>query len=69
VAFAPYTAGQISEIIINRLESLSDLSGTDSATQSNNTTQQLLMQRPAIELCARKVAAIGDLRKALDICR
>ncbi|KAG0260888.1 AAA ATPase, partial [Linnemannia exigua] len=29
-----------------------------------------LMQNPAIELCARKVAAAtGDLRKALDICR
>ncbi|KAK3848677.1 MAG: P-loop containing nucleoside triphosphate hydrolase protein [Linnemannia gamsii] len=29
-----------------------------------------LMQKPAIELCARKVAAAtGDLRKALDICR
>ncbi|KAJ1988477.1 AAA ATPase [Dimargaris cristalligena] len=33
-------------------------------------TQPLLIEVPAIELCARKVAAAtGDLRKALDICR
>jgi cell division control protein 6 len=30
----------------------------------------IILDNPAIQFCARKVAAVaGDMRKALDICR
>lgn len=55
LVFKPYTAPEISHILVDRLEQCKSLH---------------LFQRPAIELCARKVAATsGDVRKALDICR
>ncbi|RKP34317.1 P-loop containing nucleoside triphosphate hydrolase protein, partial [Dimargaris cristalligena] len=57
--FNPYQVTDISAIIKGRLAELSLID-----------TQPLLIEVPAIELCARKVAAAtGDLRKALDICR
>jgi len=31
--------------------------------------QNYLIQASAIELCARKIAGTGDLRKALDVCK
>ncbi|KAF9907319.1 AAA ATPase [Linnemannia zychae] len=43
---------------------------TKTASKTGLSRVAPLMQKPAIELCARKVAAAtGDLRKALDICR
>lgn len=52
--FNPYQVNDISAIIKDRLTSLNES----------------LIQPPAIELCARKVAASkGDLRTALDVCR
>ncbi|KAI9306550.1 P-loop containing nucleoside triphosphate hydrolase protein [Cunninghamella echinulata] len=52
--FNPYQVNDISAIIKDRLTSLNGQ----------------LVQPPAIELCARKVAASkGDLRTALDVCR
>ena len=36
----------------------------------SNSTSQPLLDRGAIELCARKVASsTGDARKALELCR
>ncbi|KAG0034463.1 AAA ATPase [Podila clonocystis] len=70
--FNPYQVAEIKAIIMDRLFSLE---GTPEETSKNKNEKQPprmapLMQRPAIELCARKVAAAtGDLRKALDICR
>ncbi|KAF9420893.1 AAA ATPase [Entomortierella beljakovae] len=72
--FNPYQVAEIRAIIMDRLFSLED--GDMPAKSLNNKDETgkprvvPLMQRPAIELCARKVAAAtGDLRKALDICR
>jgi len=41
-------------------------------TENNNEKikpQDYLIQASAIELCARKIAGTGDLRKALDVCK
>lgn len=70
--FNPYQVAEIKAIIMDRLFSLE--ASQEDATKDKNEKQPPrmapLMQRPAIELCARKVAAAtGDLRKALDICR
>jgi cell division control protein 6 len=83
--FNPYQVSEIREIIMDRLFSLeniddsakedlenrsSDGSRATAAAQVERPRVAPLMQKPAIELCARKVAAAtGDLRKALDICR
>jgi len=43
------------------------------AIKDNNSKikpqQNYLIQASAIELCARKIAGTGDLRKALDVCK
>ncbi|KAF9586100.1 AAA ATPase [Lunasporangiospora selenospora] len=77
--FNPYQVAEIRAIILDRLFSLEDTlsdnrsAGQNDAKKSDDQTKARvvpLMQKPAIELCARKVAAAtGDLRKALDICR
>ncbi|KAF9103103.1 AAA ATPase [Mortierella sp. GBA35] len=80
--FNPYQVSEIREIIMDRLFSLEGNSdtakdemenkGNDGSTAAKAGRPKVapLMQKPAIELCARKVAAAtGDLRKALDICR
>ncbi|KAF9355502.1 AAA ATPase [Mortierella sp. AD094] len=73
--FNPYHVAEIRAIIMDRLFSLEgdgkdDKDGKDSKDDTGKPRVVPLMQRPAIELCARKVAAAtGDLRKALDICR
>ncbi|KAI8324845.1 P-loop containing nucleoside triphosphate hydrolase protein, partial [Martensiomyces pterosporus] len=56
--FNPYQVSDIVAIIQSRLNSVS-VEGTEP-----------VIQKAALELCARKVAATsGDLRKALDVCR
>lgn len=83
--FNPYQVSEIREIIMDRLFSLEGSDhpakedAEDKSSHESNATAAVkggsprvvpLMQKPAIELCARKVAAAtGDLRKALDICR
>ncbi|KAF9124070.1 AAA ATPase [Mortierella sp. 14UC] len=75
--FNPYQVAEIRDIIMDRLFSVGDdvnkSSTANKASERDEKSQPRvapLMQRPAIELCARKVAAAtGDLRKALDICR
>ncbi|KAF9963519.1 AAA ATPase, partial [Mortierella alpina] len=72
--FNPYQVAEIRSIIMDRLFSLEGEKGQSQGGEKDDTTGKPrvapLMQRPAIELCARKVAsATGDLRKALDICR
>ncbi|KAG0225494.1 AAA ATPase [Actinomortierella wolfii] len=81
--FNPYQVADVRNIILDRLFSLEEMfgHGASSSSSSSSSTGAAaednkkprippLMQRPAIELCARKVAAgTGDLRKALDICR
>lgn len=53
--FAPYQVEDIVAILTDRLK------------RANTSTSAPLIQPLAIELCSRKVAAIGDLRKALEI--
>ncbi|KAF9988415.1 AAA ATPase [Modicella reniformis] len=74
--FNPYQVAEIRDIIMDRLFSLEDHVHAQGNNRTSNKDENAktrvapLMQRPAIELCARKVAAAtGDLRKALDICR
>ena len=50
--FQPYQTDEIVDIIKGRL------------MEANAN----IMDSAAMELCARKIAAVGDLRKALDIC-
>ncbi|KAJ1656911.1 AAA ATPase [Dispira simplex] len=64
------------EVIVTRksTDSGKGISDADQATQSLANLGLVecppLIETPAVELCARKVAAsTGDLRKALDICR
>ncbi|KAJ2501925.1 AAA ATPase [Coemansia sp. RSA 1972] len=53
--FNPYTVTDITNILQSRLDAV---------------CTEPVIQRAALELCARKVAATsGDLRKALDVCR
>ncbi|KAJ3347652.1 AAA ATPase [Entophlyctis luteolus] len=72
--FTPYTPGEISEIIKGRLRmahaalSVGKQSDT-SAEEVQVKAQPPFMQATAIELCARKAAGTGDLRKALDLVR
>ncbi|KAJ2022902.1 AAA ATPase [Coemansia sp. S610] len=55
--FNPYQVNDIVAILQSRLDSVA-------------TTEEPVIQKAALELCARKVAATsGDLRKALDVCR
>ncbi|CAO3564655.1 unnamed protein product [Mortierella alpina] len=72
--FNPYQVAEIRSIILDRLFSLEGEKSQGKGDEKDEVTGKPrvapLMQRPAIELCARKVAsATGDLRKALDICR
>ncbi|KAF9576514.1 AAA ATPase [Mortierella alpina] len=72
--FNPYQVAEIRAIIMDRLFSMEGEKDHGKGGEKDEKTGKPrvapLMQRPAIELCARKVAsATGDLRKALDICR
>ncbi|KAH7048699.1 P-loop containing nucleoside triphosphate hydrolase protein [Linnemannia elongata] len=68
--FNPYQVAEIRDIIMDRLFSVDDSNKAGERDENGKPRVAPLMQRPAIELCARKVAAAtGDLRKALDICR
>ncbi|KAI8907559.1 P-loop containing nucleoside triphosphate hydrolase protein, partial [Powellomyces hirtus] len=85
VKFHPYDVKDIMEIIRGRLRCLRDeMEGDGTATTNAIVRRQaergkengkgkeeqfLLMHPMAVELCARKMAATGDLRKALDVCR
>ncbi|KAJ2492914.1 AAA ATPase [Coemansia sp. RSA 2050] len=54
--FNPYQVNDIVAILQSRLDSVA--------------AEEPVIQKAALELCARKVAATsGDLRKALDVCR
>ncbi|KAI1300982.1 AAA ATPase [Mortierella claussenii] len=70
--FNPYGAAEIKAIIQDRLFSLEIGNSCSRKIDGPVDGPRVapLIQRAAIELCARKVAAAtGDLRKALDICR
>ncbi|KAJ2691728.1 AAA ATPase, partial [Coemansia spiralis] len=57
--FNPYQVADIVSILQSRLDSV-----------AGGAAAEPLIQKAALELCARKVAATsGDLRKALDVCR
>ncbi|RDA84451.1 hypothetical protein CP532_2155 [Ophiocordyceps camponoti-leonardi (nom. inval.)] len=62
LVFLPYTAAQVRNIIVTRLQSLMP-SGSDESYVP-------FIHPAAIELCSRKVSSqTGDLRKAFEICR
>lgn len=54
--FVPYNVQDIAAILSDRLGRVNALVGR-------------VIEPMAIELCARKIAAVGDLRKALDVMR
>lgn len=55
--FMPYSKDQIAKIIDFRL-------------RKNNGAENTLIDKSAVEYCARKIASCsGDIRKALDVCR
>jgi len=53
--FAPYQVEDLVAILTDRMQ------------KANEGAGRLVIQSLAVELCSRKVAAIGDLRKALEI--
>lgn len=57
--FAPYNVEDITAILTDRMNRANKIYSHDPSTA--------LIQPVAVELCSRKVAAIGDLRKALEI--
>lgn len=57
--FAPYNVEDITAILTDRMNRANKIYSHDPST--------VLIQPVAVELCSRKVAAIGDLRKALEI--
>jgi Cdc6-like AAA superfamily ATPase len=73
--FVPYSVEDITAILSDRLsranEQIQQNSKADSENEisSESFRRQHLVQPKAIEMCARKIAAIGDLRKALEIIR
>ncbi|KAJ3085178.1 AAA ATPase [Quaeritorhiza haematococci] len=46
-----------------------NVAGSTNATKTTTTDAIPIMHPSAVEFCARKVVATGDLRKALDVCR
>ncbi|KAJ3183554.1 AAA ATPase [Irineochytrium annulatum] len=77
--FKPYETAEIAEIIKGRLRDMEAvLESPMSMDQDENNILPRTTADPkvipvinaaAIELCARKVSATGDLRRALDVCR
>ncbi|PLB36646.1 AAA family ATPase CDC6 [Aspergillus candidus] len=64
LAFLPYNASQIANVIINRLRSLLSAGETDDANFVP------FIQPAAIQLCSKKVASqTGDLRKAFELVK
>lgn len=64
--FNPYQVKDIVEILQSRL----DAAVTKDKKSTLGAATEPVIQKAALELCARKVAATsGDLRKALDVCR
>ncbi|KAL4730059.1 AAA ATPase [Fusarium chlamydosporum] len=62
LAFLPYTATQVKNIITTRLQSLMPAGGKEGYVP--------FIHPAAIDLCSRKVSKqTGDLRKAFEICR
>ncbi|OUM67076.1 hypothetical protein PIROE2DRAFT_58976 [Piromyces sp. E2] len=48
---------------------INDMSIDGGKNEKTKSLQNYLIQASAIELCARKIAGTGDLRKALDVCK
>ena len=76
--FAPFTIEQTMIMLQQRIQSSIAQSGSGpcSCIESHKTMPSELHARKhkgfhpvALELCARKVASMGDFRKALDLCR
>jgi len=83
INFNPYEMKEMVNIIKARLELLNRKVLNNENDENNDTNamvieakdkakpqqQDYLIQASAIELCARKIAGTGDLRKALDVCK
>ncbi|KAJ3116066.1 AAA ATPase [Physocladia obscura] len=78
LGFAPYTPAEISAIVLARLESVrgdvekrigSVVCSKDIGGGGGGGKGVFMMHPSAVEVCARKAAGTGDLRKALDLVR
>ncbi|KAL3314368.1 Origin recognition complex, subunit 1, partial [Cichlidogyrus casuarinus] len=70
LTFAPYTHEQLAVIVQKKIFSESDKKSTAKKGRSSIAPRSASADPKAIELAARKVAAVsGDARRALDICR
>lgn len=70
--FTPYSPEDISRILMARMELANEAllhQQENDAAGSNNPTRPSLISPQAVEICARKVSAVGDLRQALEIMR
>ncbi|RKO99615.1 hypothetical protein CXG81DRAFT_6539, partial [Caulochytrium protostelioides] len=67
--FRPYGSREIADIIRGRLMTLSPSARSARSTTPRGPSAVPLMQDAAIEFCARKMAGLGDLRRALDVAR
>jgi cell division control protein 6 len=71
--FKPYEIPQIVDIINDRLQTLeknmSPLGKSSPMKKGAASADSPIIQKNAIEFCARKVAGTGDVRRALDVCR
>lgn len=65
--FSPYSAEDISRILVARLELANALASKSQG--GSDASDALLIGPAAIEMCARKASIVGDLRKALEIMR
>ena len=67
LSFSAYTHVEIGAMIRNRIDMVGE--SFPQLFKDDEKPSALMMQNAAIELCAKKVAAYGDFRKAIDVCR
>jgi len=53
----------------NNISNINSVNDNNKGNGKTKSQQNYLIQESAIELCARKIAGTGDLRKALDVCK
>lgn len=69
INFSPYSPEDISRILMARLEMVTTRQVAYGETDENLRSPMSIISPVAVEMCARKVSSVGDLRKALEIMR